>query len=127
MVGCSGCKPLVQGRQLGVEDGGLGQAQMAGPAGPGGMGHGHLGARPGRVHGPGALLAQHGRRHRPGGHIQGDGQFRAHRAAVLADGHHLQAGGVDLYLLAGRSATVGVNGRTGAVVAMRAGSSVPKP
>ncbi len=93
-------KPRVQGQQPGVGDGGVGQAQLAGPAGPCGVGHGHLGEQQGRVHGPRALLAQHGRHHRPRGHIQGDGQLRAYRAAVLADSHHVQAGGVDLDQLA---------------------------
>ncbi|MGC0407305.1 hypothetical protein RKD31_000548 [Streptomyces sp. SAI-163] len=73
---------------------------MLAPAGPHRVGHGHLRQQQGRVHRLGALLAQHGRHHRPCCHVQGDRELRPHRLSVLAGGHDVQPGGVDLHQLA---------------------------
>ncbi|EST18454.1 hypothetical protein [Streptomyces roseochromogenus] len=61
----------------------------------------HLGQEEGGVDGFGAVRAQDGGRDGAGGDVDGDGQLRPAQAAVLQDGHDVQAGGVDLHLFPG--------------------------
>jgi hypothetical protein len=65
------------------------------------MRNSHLRQEQGGIDGFGAVRAQDGGQDGTGGDVDGDRQLRPAQAAVFQDGHNVQAGGVDLYLLPG--------------------------
>lgn len=84
------------------------------------MRNSHLGQEQCGVDGLGAVRAQDGGQDGAGGDVDGDRQLRPAQAAVLEDGHDVQAGGVDLHLLPGPQHHRRDEARAGAV-AVRAG------
>ncbi|KDQ65671.1 hypothetical protein DT87_30985 [Streptomyces sp. NTK 937] len=64
------------------------------------MRHGHFREQQGRVDGFGRAGAQYGGEDGAGGDVDGDGEFGAGEGAVVEEGQDVQAGGVDLDLLA---------------------------
>ncbi|WP_405562688.1 hypothetical protein [Streptomyces phaeochromogenes] len=93
-------------------------AQDVRPGGAGGVRDGHLRQQQGRVHGLGRTRAQDGGEDGAGGDVDGDGEFGAGEGAVVEEGQDIQAGGVDLDLLAGPQ---GRGGGEGAPVEARGG------
>lgn len=74
---------------------------MSGQVGRAGVGYGHLREQQGGVDGFGRARAQHGGEDGTGGDIDSDGEFGARQTPVVEEGEDVQAGGVDLDLLAG--------------------------